>query len=161
MINRSLLMSLACLALAACAEDDAPDFCRNHALFHSEHAASNATLSVTMTEDGHIESELRIPLVAVRDNSISALLQDVGKVYALQSAVVCSAAEVDVQSGVADIVALYSSDCGVGNKLGQIDVLLFDLLPELNEVDVLVVTPATQKHFAINRQCERAIFRLK
>jgi hypothetical protein len=63
-----------------------------------------------------------------------------------------------MQSGT--ISASFESRCGAGNKIGQVDVLIFDSSPELEEVEVLVTTPATSKHFAISRQCDAAIFRL-
>ena len=90
-----------------------------------------------------------------------AVLQDASNVYALQTAAKCTTAEVTLQTSQDSIIAAYSSSCGADNKLGQIDVLLFESLTELAEVDVSVITPATQKHFAINRQCDSAIFRLE
>lgn len=161
MINRSFLLSLACLALAACVSEEAPDFCENHALFHAEHAASTAKLSVTMTEQGRIVSELQLPTENSDMRSTMPALQDSNKVYALQTTVQCATSQAAVSATNDVIVAQYASDCGADNKLGQVDVLLFDLLPNLNEVEVSVVTPATQKRFVINRKCESAIFRFK
>jgi hypothetical protein len=40
-------------------------------------------------------------------------------------------------------------------------VHLFDSLPLLEEIEVFITTPVAEKHFAINRQCENAIFRLR
>jgi hypothetical protein len=154
-------VGLGCFALAACAQEAAPEFCSDHALFHQEHVASNATMSVTMTEDGQVRSEVRLPVATFNEGSTMTVLQDVRDVYALQTESECSTAEASVISSEASIVATYTSDCGVDNKLGQVDVLLFESLSELNEVEVSVVTPVTQKQFAINRQCESAIFRLK
>ncbi|MGI9232600.1 MAG: hypothetical protein ACR2RD_03125 [Woeseiaceae bacterium] len=161
MTSLRLLVSLTCLAVAACSTERAPEFCRNHALFHAEHAASTAVLSVTMTAHGGIETEIRLPVSTFDQGSTMAVLQDASKVYALQTAEECTAAEVSLSSSNDSIVAAYSSVCGAENKLGQVDVLLFESLPELDEVDVSIVTPATQKHFAINRQCENAIFRFE
>ena len=45
-------------------------------------------------------------------------------------------------------------------QLRQIDVSIFDLLPDLEEIEVDMTTPVTRKRFAISRQCERPIFRL-
>lgn len=161
MINRCFLLATVCVALAACSPEVAPEFCRDHAQFHAEHADTNGILSVTMTADGRIESEVRIPVAARGEALILNVLQDVDRVFALQTAADCTAAESTLHSSDGVIVAAYASECGAENKIGQIDVLLFDSLPDLNEVEVSVVTPATQKHFAINRQCESAIFRLE
>lgn len=114
-----------------------------------------------MAVDGSIESEFRLPISTFDRDATMALLQDASNVYALQTAAECTAAEVAVRTLQDSIVATYSSECGADNKLGQIDVLLFESLPELNEVEVSVITPATRKQFAINRQCESAIFRLE
>jgi hypothetical protein len=54
----------------------------------------------------------------------------------------------------------FESQCGEDNRLRQLDIALFDLLPNLDEVEVSMTTPATQKRFAINRQCDAPIFRL-
>jgi hypothetical protein len=160
-ISRTSILALSCFVLAACAQDEAPEFCSDHALFHAEHLASNAHMSVTMTEDGEVRSEIRLPVAMFGEDSTSALLLDINNAYALQTDSECSAAEVSVSSSQGSLVATYSADCGADNKLKQVDVLLFESLPALNEVEVTVVTPVTQKQFAINRRCESAIFRLE
>lgn len=54
----------------------------------------------------------------------------------------------------------FSANCGQGNKLSQIDVALFDHLPDLEKAVVVVTTAATTKRFGINRQCDKPISRL-
>jgi hypothetical protein len=147
--------------LAACSKNRAADFCRDHAQFHAEHAASNAVLSIVMTDDGRIDSEVRLPEAIFGGNSTLAVLQDVSKVYALQTESECSRGEPTLSSSEGMIVGAYTSSCGADNRLRQVDVLLFDSLSNLEEVEVSVVTSATQKTFAINRQCESAIFRVE
>jgi len=154
-------MVLSFLFLAACAKDEAANFCSNHAQFHAEHADSNAVLSIVMTADGRIDSEVRLPEAMFGGDSTLAVLQDANKVYALQTETECSPGESTLERFAGMIVGGYTSNCGADNKLGQVDVLLFDSLPQLNEVEVSVVTPVTQKQFAINRQCDRAIFRVE
>jgi hypothetical protein len=160
-IRSDILMVLSFLFLAACSKDEVPDFCSNHAQFHAEHADSNAVLSVVMTADGRIDSEVRLPEATFGGNSTLAVLQDVSKVYALQTAATCSAGKSTLESVDGIIIGGYTTSCGEDNKLSQVDVLLFDSLPKLSEVEVSVVTPATQKQFVINRQCESAIFRVE
>jgi hypothetical protein len=160
-IRSGILMVLSFLFLAACSKDEVPDFCSNHAQFHAEHADSNAVLSVVMTADGRIDSEVRFPAATFDGDTTRAVLQDVSKVYALQTETECSPGESTLGSSEGMIIGGYTSSCGEDNKLGQVDVLLFDSLPSLNEVEVSVVTPATQKQFVINRQCESAIFRVE
>ncbi len=160
MTNGKMLMSLLCFALAACAPEQAPEFCRNHALFHDEHLDSLASLNVTMTEEGIIRSELSIPISVMAEVS-SELLENSHKVYSLQTENECIASSVILNETDSSVAASYESNCGVDNKIGQLDILLFETLPALDEVEVTVTTPVTQKHFAINRQCDSAIFRLE
>jgi hypothetical protein len=54
----------------------------------------------------------------------------------------------------------FAASCGLDNKIGQIDVVLFDHLEAIEEVVVSVATPATSKRFGISRQCDGPIFRL-
>lgn len=161
MTKPSLLMAIAALALSACSESDAPDTCQNHPLFHAEHADSNAILNVTMSDDGRVDSEIQLPLPNFGADSTATILMDASKVYALQTDTKCSTTDVDVRRTEALTIGAYTSNCGAANKLSQVSVLLFESLPELNEVEVTINTPATQKHFVINRQCENAIFRIE
>ena len=161
MISRRILIALFCFVLAACSNDREPDFCRDHAQFHAEHADSNAMLSVVMTADGRVDIDVRLLAATFGGDTTLAVLQDAGKVYALQTATKCSPAESMSDSVDGILIGNYTSNCGADNRLRQVDVLLFDSLPKLNEVEVSVITPVTQKQFAINRQCESAIFRVE
>ncbi len=160
MTNSNMLMSLLCFALAACAPEQASEFCRNHALFHDEHLDSLASLDVTMTAEGIIRNELSIP-ISVMAGVPSKLLEDSQKVYSLQTEDECIASSVILDKTDNSVTTSYESKCGADNKIGQIDILLFETLAALDEVEVTVTTPVTQKHFAVNRQCGSAIFRLE
>jgi hypothetical protein len=160
MTNSKILLSLLCFALAACAPERAPEFCRNHAQFHNEHLDSLASLDVVMTDEGIIRSELSIP-VSVMAGVPSELLEDSRKVYSLQTENECAASSVILNETYNFVAASYESDCGIDNKIGQLDILLFEILAALDEVEVTVTTPVTQKRFVINRQCDSAIFRFE
>ncbi len=160
MTNTRVLMSLFCFALAACASEQASEFCRNHALFHDEHLDSLASLNITMTEEGIIRSELSIP-ISVMAGLPSELLRDSHKVYSLQTENECAASSVILNETNNSVSASYESNCGADNQIGQLDILLFETLAALDDVEVTVTTPVTQKHFGINRQCDSAIFRLE
>lgn len=58
---------------------------------------------------------------------------------------------------VSDFIALQIEG---EDRLRQIDVSILDQIPGLDEIEVTMSTPATQKRFAISRQCESPIFRL-
>lgn len=161
MTSIRLSVSLASLCLAACVAKDEPEFCRDHALFHAEHAATTVDASVTMAVDGSIVSEFRLPVGTFGVEPTMHVLQDADNVFSLQTAAECAAANVTLESSQESIIATYVSDCGAGNRLEQIDVLLFDSLVILDEVEVTVVTPATRKHFAIHRKCDSALFRFE
>ena len=160
MANSKILLSLLCLALTACAPERAPEFCRNHAQFHNEHLDSLASLDVVMTDEGIIRSELSIP-ISVMAGVPSELLEDSHKVYSLQTENECVASSVILNKAQMSVTAIYESNCGADNKIGQIDILLFETLTALDEVEVTVTTPVTQKRFVINRQCDSAIFRFE
>ena len=147
--------------LSACAEDDAPDFCGDHAAFHADHQEDSAQLVVEMFADGRVHSEIQMSYSITHEEQAVARLSDVATVLQLETSSECGAASVDVESSGGMIRATYSSDCGADNKLGQVNVLLFDAFPEVDEVVVHVTTPVTKKHFAIHRQCASAIFRLE
>lgn len=159
MISRVFLTSLLLAGVMGCVQEEAPDFCKNHYLFHAEHADNSAQLSITMSDSGDIHSELQVPGTIPQQSA--SILGDVANVYTVETATECGPAQATTSPGPDMLRASYSSTCGVDNKIGQINVLLFESFPQLAEVVVDVTTPATQKHFAIHRQCSSAIFRLK
>ncbi len=158
MTKRHLVL-LCCIALSACTEEHAVDYCRDHYLIHAEHQDGLGMLAVTMADSGILSIVLTLPASSLIDG-IGELLQDPQLVYTLQTTSDCTAATSTVRRLDSTVVATYESRCGIDNKIGQLDVVLFDSLTSLEELEVNVVTPATQKHFAISRQCESAIFRL-
>ena len=158
MTKRHLVL-LCCIALSACTEEDAVDYCRDHYLLHAGHQDGLGMLTVTMADSGILSTELTLPASSLIDG-IDELLEDPQLVYTLQTSSDCTAATSTVRRLDSTVVATYESRCGIDNKIGQMDVVLFDTLTTLEELEVNIVTPATQKHFAISRQCESAIFRL-
>ena len=158
-MTRLLFIFLCCAGISACTQDDEADYCRDHNLIHSEHLDSLGKLSIVMADDGLLSSELTLP-ESLSVDGLDERLQDPGSVYTLQTARDCAVATSDVRRQDNKLVAAYESQCGLDNKIGQLDVVLFDTLAALEELEVHVVTPVTQKRFAISRQCESAIFRL-
>ena len=142
------------LSIVACSRSTEPDFCRDHHLVHRDHSDSVATLDIILSDDGLLTKELMVP-VADGDSS------SIGETFAMQADEGCSATESDVRRDNVGVHATYISDCGAGNRLRQIDVSIFEQLPDLEELEVTMKTPATQKHFVISRQCDRPIFRLE
>ena len=159
MIRQVMVATMTGLAMAGCAQDDAPDFCDDRAQYGAEYAGNSAKLSVVMSEDGRVETDLRFPIEVFDATTTQSILQDVNNIYSLQTDSACAATIVTVSSNDESILANYVTECGADNKLGQFDVSLFDSISALDEVEVKVVAPATQKHFLIHRQCAAAIFR--
>lgn len=166
-----LILAL-CGALSACTTDNETDYCKNHYRFHDEHQDTVATLHLELTDQGMLTGELTLPLAILEskaDNStratttpaqLEARVSDAANVFIMQSEVACLASTARIERTEAEVTAHYQSECGTGNKIGQIDIPLFDHLPELDEVVVNIATHATAKRFAISRQCSSAIFRL-
>ena len=152
-ISRCLLVAAASLAITACVQDNGPDSCRDHYLVHAGHADSIGYLAVNLTANGRLTKELRL----------SNEFMDVelaNDAFGLQADADCSSSDAIVRRTAAGLVATFESECGEGNRLRQLDVSVFGLLPGLEEIEVSVSTPVTQKRFAINRQCKSPIFRL-
>lgn len=148
------------IGLAGCGIDKAPDFCKDHGDFHAAHRDELGTLSIVMNADGRLQSEVVLPIAVVGD-SAAAVLKDVARVYSLQTSVECTVSTANVSAQDGQLRAHYESQCGTDNKIGQLDVHIFDALPRLEEIEVDITTPVARKHFAINRKCENAIFRLR
>lgn len=166
------LLSLVTIAvlLAACGSRQGEDFCADHHLFHASHLDSIGTLDIKHSNDGTVRTEFSLPtsiFEATDDRpgrsieEIEEILYESESVFSLQTEVSCNMSSSNVTSDANLINASYLTDCGSGARIKQIDVPLFDLVEQLDEVEVFVVTPATQKRFAISRHCESAIFRLQ
>ena len=166
LINQPVLLALvSCVILSACGSEATEDYCRDHYLFHEEHRAETALLDVVVTDTGSLSAKFVLPTKILdpanaRRESIVDALQDSGSIYSMAEASGCSQTESAVAEESASITATYQSQCTAGTDLNQVNVSLFDLLPELEEVEVTIRTDVTAKHFAISRQCSAAIFRI-
>lgn len=151
--------------LAGCQPDTEFDYCKNHYAVHAEHADNIGRLQADLDAQGLLTVTLELPASAFDPGAESALLaamlQSPQRVYGLDSEQECSTPTVRVLEAEQGVAIEYQSDCGPDNRISQVNVELFELLAGLEEVEVHVNTPATGKHFAISRLCERAIFRLQ
>ena len=168
-LPRRLPALLAAFLLGGCVEDEAMDYCKNHYRFHADHRDRLGTLTVNLDEEGQLNSELLLPSVlfgedeAAGDTGLAAAgqrLSNVGQLYTVQSARPCGETTEKQDLSDAGLRITTTADCGADNKVEQVDVALFDTLPDLDEIEVEVTTPATKKHFAISRQCDHPLFRL-
>jgi hypothetical protein len=161
-VKTVVALLLISLLSAACVRDDERDYCKNHYLFHGEHQQQIGQLSASLSAEGALVVHVELPDNTYADPQAAlGLLQNPEAVYALSTERACAPPAVSAEQLDAGLEASYKSDCGIDNRVEQIDVLLFDAITSLEEVEVRISTPAAQKHFAISRQCEAAIFRLK
>jgi hypothetical protein len=163
---RLLLGAVAVLAaLGGCDRGHGTDYCKNHYAFHPNHLDTVGVLDIRVTEQGDFEARLAMPASAFGELDAvfaASLLGSADNVLGLQLAGTACAPSVDnVTDSAAGFDVTLTARCGAGNKLEQVDVLLFKQLPQLEEVVVSVTTPATAKYFAVNRKCDRPVFRLK
>ena len=160
-----LLTGMVLLATAsACTKDEATDYCKNHYVYHYEHKDQLTTLNLQVAESGLVTAELTLKGDNAADyNSNPAFRQsllDSKKIFQIDSAGECSEGTT-MQGGNPDSPLLtFESQCTADAKINQVDITLFDNMPQLDEIEATIVTPATRKHFAISRQCDGAIFRL-
>lgn len=153
----------AVISLGACSDSDSGDYCKHHFEVHAEHRESIASLDL-LVSGGDLSGEVSIPgaaLAGLAANDIDALFGDAGNFFAVQSESDCEVT-VTASNSVSDTMsAEFEAHCGADNKLGKIDITLFEHLAELDELEASVTTSATAKHFAISRQCDAPIFRLE
>jgi len=159
-VTRLYFILLSCLVMSACSGEKDVDYCKDHYLLHAEHRDELGLLAITMVDDGTLSSILTLP-ASVLTEGLDEQLKNSQSVYSLQTARDCAAATTAIRRENSKLIATYESKCGADNKIGQLDVVLFDTLTSIEELEVNVITPVTQKHFAISRQCESAIFRLE
>ncbi len=149
--------------LTACGESGSGDYCDNHYEFHASHIDSVVELSIELSEEGALGGRLLVPKSALDDTTLSGietLLASTEKTFSLQSQVPCDISVTNL-NWVNDILDVrYAASCGADNKIGKIDVTLFDHIDGLEEVVTSVTTPATAKRFGISRQCDAPIFRV-
>lgn len=164
---KTLTLALLCsLLFTACKPADDTNYCDNHYLYHQDHQGQIGMFTANLDAEGHLQITLEVPDQAIATEAngevdLAALLGQPERVYTIMSETACSAAEVSVENTNRGVRAAYSAECGPDNRVEQISVGLFDNLPPIGEVEATIVTPAAQKHFAISRQCDSAIFRLQ
>ncbi len=162
-------MTISACLVGGCAEQDDGDYCENHYLFHESHADKTAKLDIAYLEDGLVTATFSLPHSIFGGEGVSSgatideiagILNDSENVFTVQADAICTEADVSVGSDARLLSARYELDCGAGSKVGQFDILLFESVAALDEIEAFVKTPAASKQFAISRQCESAIFRL-
>lgn len=148
-----IALLVAFLCVGACSKSESNDYCINHYQFHDAHIDDIGRLTVDLTSDGMLSRRLELPY-----GIVDGELPD--EIFGLQTEIECTTVDVAVDSSSGGLVAKFESRCGEGNRLRQLDVSIFDQIPALEEIEVMMTTPVTQKRFVISRQCSAPIFRL-
>ncbi|WP_101757914.1 hypothetical protein [Oceanicoccus sp. KOV_DT_Chl] len=152
-------VSLLCLLITACTGEAVSNYCNDHQIDHAEHQQDIAKLVVLYTGEGSVEVTVTAPINKL-GNDIDALKQ-VDNVIAMQGQQACELIASNVSQDGAVAKARYQLDCGQDkNSLKQVDVKLLDTFSAIEEVEADITMPAVRKFFAINRQCEKPIFKL-
>jgi hypothetical protein len=152
---RLATLLVAAATLNACGQDNGVDYCKNHYAYHSDHLDSLATLTIKLSDVGALDGKLSIPIT-----DVEAILADPNKTFSLQTEVPCEVTVEGISPTSEGVDVEFVANCGPDNKIGQIDVALFDHVAALEEVVVSITTSATNKRFGISRQCDSPIFRL-
>ncbi|HNP34780.1 MAG TPA: hypothetical protein PKK10_02900 [Woeseiaceae bacterium] len=150
--------------LSACTTDDKTDYCKNHYVYHQQHRDAIASLDITLLDDGIMQSEMQVPrdsLLRFAGTASLDTLSDSDAVFQVNTDTQCAPGESTVDNSGERLVLTYKTVCGAGNRITAVNVTVFDLLPDLDEMLVSVSTTATEKTFAISRQCPNPIFRLR
>jgi len=161
--NRCGILLLVAVSLGACGEDNGVDYCENHYEHHTDHQDSLARLTIKLSEVGDLKGKLSIPDIVYRQITDADFMQILGEArntFSLQTETPCEVTVETTSPTVEGLNVNFAASCGLDNKIGQIDVVLFDHLEAIKEVVVSVTTPATSKRFGISRQCDGPIFRL-
>ena len=160
---RCVILLVVAATMGACSEDNGVDYCKNHYQFHADHLDSLARLTINISAVGVLDGKLSMPDEVsgeLSDFEVSSILGDPGSTFTLNTEVPCDVAIESISPTVEGVDVMFEADCGPDNKIGQIDVALFDHITALEEVVVTITTPATSKRFGISRQCDKPIFRL-
>lgn len=152
------IVILLCLLVAACTREPVSSYCNDHRAAHAQHQMEIAKLAVSYTGEGLVEVKVSLPVNKLNDD-IDALTE-ISNVISMRGEKACDLISSEVNQEGAKATAHYSLDCGPDeNSLKQVDVKLLDTFPAIEEVEADITMPAVRKYFAINRQCEKPIFK--
>lgn len=148
---------LALLFGAGCAKEADNGFCATHGPDHWQHRDEVAGLTVRYGADGALEGRLSLPAEDAGP-AAAGVLASAEEVFTTDAN--CVAEEQSVTREGGRLLGEYRLRCTGEAPLAALSVPLFDQLPELEELEVTMTTPAVTKHFLVHRRCERALFNI-
>lgn len=162
MAVKAVLLSIGmCILLIGCGEKEIDSFCKSHAKEHPLHQSDITKISIDYSEEGQIVAQVKIAKQHVQYQAL-ANMANVIEVKAEKS---CTSGSVDIKekgnyNQTSYYQASYSLDCGLENKLNKVSVPVLDNFKGIDEVEVVINTPSSSKHFVLSRQCDSPIFNL-
>lgn len=152
-----LVVTLALMTqLAACGDENTNTWCDNHNSVHQDHLDSITLVKVLYSENGDLRGTVTVPQTDATEMSLSKT-EDIFNISAASS---CYYQPAKVAASNKKWQAEYKIECGTNNKLESVSIAVLENFPAVSEIEVYIETPATKKHFVLNRQCERPIFML-
>lgn len=153
----SLLSAVAMMAVMTGCDDEVRNpLCSDHKTLHQQHLDSIATMVVKYADDGNFTAQLTMPKATASLGD----LKEVDKVIQLEAQQKCESLTAQIDEQLRQTQGNYTFACGADNKLAKVTVNVLENFPTIEEVEVRVETPAVNKHFVLNRQCERPLFNL-
>ncbi|QIB64280.1 hypothetical protein [Kineobactrum salinum] len=154
---------LACsLLLTACSSGTDNGFCEVHARDHWQHREGAARLEIVYETGGALRARLDVPATGLGEDPESTVAdlrrRPLTDIMLVEGSEACSEKPSDIAYQGGQLVADYRLDCGEQERLQQLTVKILDLLPDLDEVEVEMETPAVTKHFLVHRRCGAALY---
>lgn len=149
------MLAVGAMVLAGCGAEPAPDICRDPYTRHVDEPGAVARLSLDFDAVGNVRGRFQPPTTLSRDSL--AMLTPSGALFVAGETGRC-ASSVDVAEDGASLA--FDMNCADADVIKTLNVTAFDSLPGLEEMVVVVTTPATSKTFAILRACPGPLFRL-
>ena len=146
--------------IGGCTSDSGTDLCRDHHRFHADHAASAVKMDVRVSDENVISGTLLLPPHIDISQDTYDKLSSYRSIIAVDANAQCEPGATSMESVDESLVVNFTVECSPDKRIRRVDVALLDKVTALEEVVVTITTPATSKHFAINRQCAAPIFRL-
>ena len=153
-VKTTILSVGLCSLLLGCGEKAAESFCKSHAKEHDLHRGDITQVHIDYSEQGKITAQVKI---AQQYTQYKALITMVD-IIEVKADSVCTGDTVDIKEQGKYYQANYSINCGLDNKLSKVSVPILENFKAIDEVEVVINTPSSNKHFVLSSQCDSPIF---
>jgi len=153
---KHIIMPLCLISVIGCGEKVENIVCDNHDQVHFEHKDTVTLAKVDYLSSGELTMKVLMP----RNDASFGTLNSVSKVITVEGEQTCSFVSTDIIEKGNQWQASYSFDCGEENKLKKVSINFLENFSKVNEVEAMIKTPSSSKHFVLSRQCDGPIFNL-